>query len=126
MIRDPQNVNTVDPAYRDRSPDSTEGMGTGTLLGMMLGALLLAAGGIWAFSGPQPTTTATNPPPVTTGQGSPSMSPPPVTTGQGGASQTTHAPVPTTAPIAPSITPTAPSIDTNKGVDVEESPTMKK
>ena len=112
MIRDPQNVNTVDPAYRDRSPDSTEGMGTGTLLGMMLGALLLAAGGIWAFSGTQPTITATNPPPTTTGQG--------------GASQTTHAPVPTTAPIAPSITPTAPSIDTNQGVDVEESPTIKK
>ena len=55
MIRDPQNVNTVDPAYRDRSPDSTEGMGTGTLLGMMLGPFfwrLVASGRLAALNPP--------------------------------------------------------------------------
>ena len=114
MIRAPQNVD------RARYAAPEEGMGAGTVVGMILVALLLAAGG--PLNAQTPTT---NPP---TGQASPKpLNPPPAaTTGQADSSQTTHAPVPTTAPIAPSTTPTASSIDTNKGVDVEESPTMKK
>ena len=129
MIRDPQNLDTVDPAYRDRRKES---MGTGSVVGMMLGALLLVAGAIWAF-GPQQTTTATNPPPTTTGQAGSSqptpapMNPPPVTTGQGGTSQMAPAPVRSAVPAAPSVVPLTPSApDTNQGVDAEESPTAKK
>jgi len=115
MIRDPQNISPTEPTYRDPNIDPTadpryearKGMDAGTIVGMALGlVMLLAAGAAWIFA-PEKTTTAINPAPTTTRQGSTSP-------------QTRPAPAPATSPAAPS----AP--DTNPGVDSGGSPTMKK
>jgi hypothetical protein len=151
----PTNSTHRDPVLDPRFEEVKEPFGAGTVVAAALGALLLLAGAMWAL-GPDETTVATKPPITTTGQGSssplPSVPAPapsivpaapstpgqdPSTTGQGSSSMkptvtlgdgssppTTHAPVP--APIAPLSTPTTPSVETNAGVDVEESPTMKK
>jgi hypothetical protein len=114
MIRDPQNISPADPTYRDPNIDPTadpryearKGMDAGTVVGMALGVvMLLVAGAAWIFA-PEKTTTAINPPPMTTGQGS--------------TSQTKPASAPATSPAAPSAR------DTNPSLDNEVSPTMKK
>jgi hypothetical protein len=114
MNRDPQNISSVDPTYRDPNIDPTadpryearKGMDAGTVVGIGLGlVMLLAAGAAWIFA-PEKTTTAINPPLTTTGQG--------------GTSQTRPAPAPATSPAAPSAR------DTNPGVDIGGSPAMKK
>src|SRR3954452_6077462 len=119
-MNDPHNLNL---ANRSRYDSRREGMGAGTVVGMILGVLLILGGAMWFFSAKDTTTAITSPPASTTGQGNPSISPPPATTGQGGAMKNT--PPATPRPMAPSATPIPPSGETTQGVDIEESPTMK-
>ena len=62
-----------DPVYRDRyGVRKDEGIGAGVIFALVLGALIVGGGAYWAMNRNHPTTTATNPPAITTtGQGSP-------------------------------------------------------
>ena len=81
------------PRYRE--PDS---FGPGSIVAMILGTVVIVGAIAYAMSGP--TTTASNPPPATTGQGGTQINPP-------AAPQT--APAPATAPDPATPTNTAPN-----------------
>jgi hypothetical protein len=87
------------PRYRD----SNSSFGPGSFVAMVLGTVLIVGLTAYAISGPSGTT-ASNPPPVTTGQGSAQVSPPSPPTNS-----------------APTTTPN-PATTTGQGSDTPSSP----
>jgi len=97
--RNPHSDESTDPGHVARK----EAEITGTLVGIVVGALLFVGSSVWAVAQPAPP--ATEQPSSTPVR--PVTPTPPETAGQDNTPATTHAPV--AAPIAPTVTPPASS-----------------
>jgi hypothetical protein len=103
---------TTEPGYRTLDGVQKNGMATGTIMVLVVGALIISGGSYWAMNRNHQTS------PATTGQGSPSVMAP-VTD--------KVSPLPQTSPPQAAPAPaTTTEPDINQGVDSEESPTMPK